>query len=194
VESPSRPRPELSKLSLLLVANGAVLPDNLRKVKISEGEVRQQLRLAGVHRYDDVAALILERTGAVSVLRRGETIAPDFVADVRGRDLLASAYSAITTPTATCRQFGTVDGWPGLRLCKRLLVSLFLTIICHSPADILSERTASSSARFISLAHAQVTSDRKELDTRRRKRPAASPGRRSRAHLLETYGLPDPAT
>ncbi len=82
----------LSKFPLLLVANGAVLPDNLRKVKISEGEVRQQLRLAGVHRYDDVAALILERTGAVSILRRGETIAPDFVADVRGRDLLASEH------------------------------------------------------------------------------------------------------
>ena len=82
----------LSKVPLLLVANGAVLSDNLRKVKISEGEVRQQLRLAGVHRYDDVAALILERTGAVSVLRRGETIAPDFIADVRGRDLLASEH------------------------------------------------------------------------------------------------------
>ena len=83
----------LSTVPLLLVANGAVLPDNLRKVKISEGEVRQQLRLAGVHRYDDVAALILERTGAVSLLRRGETIAPDFVADVRGRDLLASEHT-----------------------------------------------------------------------------------------------------
>jgi len=32
----------LSTVPLLLVANGAVLPDNLRKVKISEGEVRQQ--------------------------------------------------------------------------------------------------------------------------------------------------------
>jgi len=82
----------LSTVPLLLVANGAVLPDNLRKVKITEGEVRQQLRLAGVHRYDDVAALILERTGAVSVLRRGETIAPDFIADVRGRDLLAPEH------------------------------------------------------------------------------------------------------
>jgi uncharacterized membrane protein YcaP (DUF421 family) len=91
VESPSRPR-ALSKVPLLLMANGAVLSDNLRKVKISEGEVRQQLRLAGVHRYDDVAALILEPTGAVSVLRRGETIAPDFIADVRGRDLLASEH------------------------------------------------------------------------------------------------------
>ena len=90
MESPSRPRP--SKVPLLLVANGAVLSDNLRKVKISEGEVRQQLRLAGVHRYDDVAALILERAGAVSVLRQGETIAPNFIADVRGRDLLASEH------------------------------------------------------------------------------------------------------
>jgi uncharacterized membrane protein YcaP (DUF421 family) len=81
-----------SGLPLLLLANGAVLPDNLRKVKISEDEVRQQLRLAGVHHYDDVAALILERTGAVSILRRGETIAAGFLADVCGRELLAPEH------------------------------------------------------------------------------------------------------
>lgn len=79
----------LNNLPLLLMVNGAVLADGLRKAKMVEDELRQKLRLAGVHRYEDVAAVILERTGAISVLRRGETIAPELIDDVRGRQLLA---------------------------------------------------------------------------------------------------------
>jgi uncharacterized membrane protein YcaP (DUF421 family) len=82
----------LSNLPLLLVANGAVLNDNLREAKIVEDVLRQKLRLAGIHRYADVAAVILERTGAVSVPRRGETIAPELLADVRGREALAPEH------------------------------------------------------------------------------------------------------
>ncbi|GAA5125612.1 DUF421 domain-containing protein [Pseudonocardia adelaidensis] len=78
----------LSNLPVLLMANGAVLDDNLRTAKIVEDELRQNLRLAGIHRYSDVAAVILERTGAISVLRRGEKIAPELLSDVRGRELL----------------------------------------------------------------------------------------------------------
>ncbi len=70
------------------MANGALLPDNLRKAKIVEDELRQKLRLAGIRRYDDVAAVILERTGAISVLRRSEKISPEMLDDVRGRELL----------------------------------------------------------------------------------------------------------
>jgi uncharacterized membrane protein YcaP (DUF421 family) len=80
----------LNNLPLLLMVNGAVLPDRLRKAKMVDDELRQKLRLAGVHSYDDVAAVILERTGAISVLRRGETIAPELLGDVRGRELLAN--------------------------------------------------------------------------------------------------------
>jgi uncharacterized membrane protein YcaP (DUF421 family) len=82
----------LNNLPLLLMVNGAVLPDRLRKAKMVEDELRQKLRLAGIHRYEDVAAVILERTGAISILRRGQTIAPELLTDVRGRELLAEQH------------------------------------------------------------------------------------------------------
>jgi uncharacterized membrane protein YcaP (DUF421 family) len=82
----------LSNLPLLLMANGVVLHDNLRKAQIVEDELRQKLRLAAVRRYDDVAAVILERTGAISVLPHGETIDPELITDVRGRELLADEH------------------------------------------------------------------------------------------------------
>jgi uncharacterized membrane protein YcaP (DUF421 family) len=82
----------LSSPPVLLMADGAVLHANLRLAKIVEDELRQRLRLAGIHRYDDVAAAILERTGAISVLRNGETIAPELLSDVRGSELLAAQH------------------------------------------------------------------------------------------------------
>ena len=82
----------LTASPILLMADGAVLRDQLRKTKIVEDELRQQLRLAGIHRYEDVAALILEPTGGISVLRRGETIAPELLSDVCGRELLAAHH------------------------------------------------------------------------------------------------------
>ena len=82
----------LNNLPLLLMVNGEVLPEQLRRARMVEDELRQKLRLAGIHRYDDVAAVILERTGAISVLRRGETIAPELLGDVRGRELLAEQH------------------------------------------------------------------------------------------------------
>jgi uncharacterized membrane protein YcaP (DUF421 family) len=92
----------LSNLPLLLMANGTVLPDNLRKAKIVEDELRQKLRQAGIRRYADVAAVILERTGAVSILRQGETIAPELT-DVRGRELLAADHIRRPGPRSTSR-------------------------------------------------------------------------------------------
>lgn len=82
----------VSNLPLLLMANGTILHDNLRKAKIVEDELRQKLRLAAIHRYDEVAAVILERTGAISVLRQGETIAPELIRDVRGCERLAAEH------------------------------------------------------------------------------------------------------
>lgn len=81
----------LSNLPLLLMADGAVLEDNLRAAHMVDGELRAKLRQAGVRRYEDVACVILERTGAVSVLHRGETISARLLADVRGREALPAA-------------------------------------------------------------------------------------------------------
>jgi uncharacterized membrane protein YcaP (DUF421 family) len=82
----------LSNLPLLIMANGAILADNLRKAKMVEDELRQKLRQAGVRQYGDVAAAVLERTGAISILRHGETIAPELIADVPGHDVLAAEH------------------------------------------------------------------------------------------------------
>ncbi|MGI8723333.1 MAG: DUF421 domain-containing protein, partial [Geodermatophilaceae bacterium] len=80
----------LTNLPLLLMANGELLTDNLRRAHLVENELKAKLRLAGIRRYDDVACVILERTGAVSVLPRGETISADLIADVRGSEVLGT--------------------------------------------------------------------------------------------------------
>jgi uncharacterized membrane protein YcaP (DUF421 family) len=76
-------------LPMLLMADGRVLPDRLRSAHLGENELRAQLRQAGIRRYDDVACAILERTGSLSVLRRGETISAGLLADVRGREAVS---------------------------------------------------------------------------------------------------------
>ncbi len=79
----------LTNPPLLLMANGELLADNLRKAHLVENELKAKLRLAGIRRYEDVACVILERTGAISVLPRGETISAELVADVRGHEILS---------------------------------------------------------------------------------------------------------
>ncbi|MDQ7907628.1 DUF421 domain-containing protein [Phytohabitans sp. ZYX-F-186] len=71
---------------VLLVADGTVLPAQLRRAGISQDELRQRIRLAGVGCYRDVAAVVLETTGAISVLRHGATVAEDVFGDVRGKE------------------------------------------------------------------------------------------------------------
>lgn len=56
----------------VVVARRGVLPDQLRSARVGKNQLQAQLRQAGIRRYDDVACVILERTGSVSVLRRGE--------------------------------------------------------------------------------------------------------------------------
>jgi uncharacterized membrane protein YcaP (DUF421 family) len=79
----------LSNLPLLLMAEGKVLEDNLRSARMVESELNAKLRQVGIRRYEDVACVILERTGAVSVLHRGETISAQLLGDVRGREAIA---------------------------------------------------------------------------------------------------------
>lgn len=81
----------ISNLPVLLMANGRVIDAHLRRAHIAEDELREKLRLGGVRRYEDVAAVILERTGQFSIIRRGETIAADLVTDVRGCELLSAS-------------------------------------------------------------------------------------------------------
>lgn len=52
----------------LLVRNGQLLPDTMRKVRITEDEVRGALRASGVLDLQDVTAVVLEPDGAISVI------------------------------------------------------------------------------------------------------------------------------
>lgn len=85
----SRPR--------LLMYGGQIQHQNLAKVQMTPDDLRAKLRLSGVSQYDQVAAVILESTGEVSVLRGpsdGSAIDPDLLARVDGRELLPAQSSS----------------------------------------------------------------------------------------------------
>ena len=67
---------------VLLMTGARPLRDNMRRAHVAEDELRQRLRLAGVRRLDEVHCVVLERNGAVSVIRRGDDVDPWLLADV----------------------------------------------------------------------------------------------------------------
>jgi len=66
------------------MAGPQVLEDNLRLARLGREELWAQLRLAGVHRRDQVLAVVMETTGDVSVLRAGEPFDDELLRGVRG--------------------------------------------------------------------------------------------------------------
>jgi uncharacterized membrane protein YcaP (DUF421 family) len=73
----------LNNRPLVLMAGSDLLRHNLVRAHIVEEELHTRLRLAGIRNTSEVACVILEPTGAVSVLRRGEPIDPALLAGVR---------------------------------------------------------------------------------------------------------------
>jgi uncharacterized membrane protein YcaP (DUF421 family) len=73
----------LNNRPLLLMAGSDLLRHNLVRAHIVEEELHTRLRLAGIRNTSEVACVILESTGALSVLRRGEPIDPALLAGVR---------------------------------------------------------------------------------------------------------------
>ena len=74
----------LGREPVVLVADGRVQVENARRTRFGDDELRQLLRLAGVTRLDDVAYVVLERNGQVSVVRHADGVDPWLVADVPG--------------------------------------------------------------------------------------------------------------
>jgi uncharacterized membrane protein YcaP (DUF421 family) len=72
----------------LLMAGPSVLEDQLEKFHITRDELHATLRRAGVRNPGEVAAVVLEATGTLSVLRAGEPVDPALLANVRGADRL----------------------------------------------------------------------------------------------------------
>lgn len=73
---------------VLLMAAGEVLPENLRRTHLTEEELSPALRLAGVRHRSEIACVVLEPTGELSVLRRGTRLDRALMADVRGAEQL----------------------------------------------------------------------------------------------------------
>jgi len=74
----------LNPRPVLLISDGELLVDNLRAAHMVEDELRQAARRAGVHGLHDVRCAVLERNGAVSVIRAGGPIDPWLLEDITG--------------------------------------------------------------------------------------------------------------
>ena len=78
----------LTPTPVLLMADGKLLPEHLRRTHIVEDEIHGALRNNGVRGYAEVAAVVLEPGGGISVLRRGEPLDRAMLAGVRGAESL----------------------------------------------------------------------------------------------------------
>lgn len=72
--------------AILLLVEGRVQRDLLRRAHVVEDEIRSSLRRAGLHQLEDAALVVLERTGDISITRAGRPIDPFLVANVIGAD------------------------------------------------------------------------------------------------------------
>lgn len=68
----------------LLVRDGELLPGALVEQRLSEGEVRQAIRATGSGGLEQVAAVVLETDGSLSVIPREGVGSGDALDDVRG--------------------------------------------------------------------------------------------------------------
>lgn len=69
---------------VLLMAGDRMLPDQMNRSRVVPGEIQSRLRLAGVRHPREVAAVILEPNGAISVIKRGVAIDPQLLSGVVG--------------------------------------------------------------------------------------------------------------
>jgi uncharacterized membrane protein YcaP (DUF421 family) len=58
---------------MLLMDNGEILEDNLRKARVSHSDLRSKLREANVLKLAQVRAVVFEATGDISVLHTSDT-------------------------------------------------------------------------------------------------------------------------
>ncbi|GAB3677883.1 DUF421 domain-containing protein [Salinisphaera aquimarina] len=82
---------------LLLMAGNRVLTANLDIARITEGDLRSKLRMAGISNRHQVYAVVFESTGDVSVIRRDDTVDPWLLKGVRDSDSLRNMSAASAT-------------------------------------------------------------------------------------------------
>lgn len=75
---------------VVVMVDGAEVPEGLRRSRLTRGMLLDRLRVGGVLDPADVALVILESRGTLTVLPRGARIAPELVAHVEGRERIPS--------------------------------------------------------------------------------------------------------
>ena len=85
----------ISNRAFVLMAGSEIVEANLRKTHVSETEITAKLRLSGIRSRMEVACVILESTGQISVLRAGVPIDPEFLENVRGAELIPASFLAV---------------------------------------------------------------------------------------------------
>ena len=78
----------LDNRPLLVMHEGQVLDDNLALARVNRAELWAQLRMAGVHRRDEVRAVVMETTGSMSVITRDGPFDEALLEGVRGAEVL----------------------------------------------------------------------------------------------------------
>lgn len=96
---------------LLLMSGSQILTNNLSRAQMTRSDLRSKLRLAGITRYDQVTAVVLEATGEVSVLPyqpQSRPPDPELFATVRDHERLdldrSEAPSFATSHTTASEQ------------------------------------------------------------------------------------------
>ncbi|TYC99150.1 DUF421 domain-containing protein [Arthrobacter echini] len=84
----------VSNRAYVLMAGERIVMANLRRTHVAEHEITARLRLAGIRSWSEVACVILELTGEISVLRRGMPIERGMLEDVVGAELVPAAFLA----------------------------------------------------------------------------------------------------
>lgn len=72
--------------AVVLMAGGELLTDNLARAHVDPAEVYSKLRMAGIRQRAEVACVILEPTGQISVTRRGTPIDEELLRGVIGAE------------------------------------------------------------------------------------------------------------
>lgn len=81
----------LDRRPVLLMYEGKRLEANMAYAHVSASDIHSAIRKAGVGRQADVHLMILEPTGAISVIRTGQPIDPNVFRDVLGMEHFSSA-------------------------------------------------------------------------------------------------------
>lgn len=78
----------LTSEPVVIMAGEQELTEAMRRTHVTDLELHTALRRAGIRDRSEVACVIMEPTGALSVLRRGVPLDPDLLRGVRHADLI----------------------------------------------------------------------------------------------------------